>query len=83
MGQACLTIEESQNRSHKSIKLKPNPLLNLLQKAWLNETDSLVLGRLTERIGMFLNLNVSSRYHMIYLYIYIYIEREIFIFTIS
>ena len=51
--------------SPKSIKLKPNPLLNLLQKAWLNETDSLVLGRLTERIGMFLNLNVTSRYHMI------------------
>ena len=64
-GQACLTIEESQNRSRKSIKLKPNPLLNLLQKAWLNETDSSVLGRLTERIGMFLNLNVTSRYHMI------------------
>jgi len=30
------------------------------EQAWLNETDSLVLGRLTERIGMFLNLNVTS-----------------------
>ena len=36
-----------------------------MQKAWLNETDSLALGKLTERIGMFLNLNVTSRYcHM-------------------